>query len=121
MTLQERTTLNNRFLGKLTEIKIDRQIGSIHPKHVEIKYPINYGYIEGVIGGDGEELDVYLLGVDEPVKEYTGRIIAVICRTDDDEDKLVAAPDGMLFTKEEIRNATHFQEQFHTSEIELMK
>lgn len=121
MTLKERTELNNRFLGRITEIKIDRQIGSIHPKHVEIEYPINYGYIEGVIGGDGEELDVYLLGVTEPVREYTARIIAVICRTDDDEDKLVAAPDGMVFSEDEIRKATYFQEQFHTSEIVLMK
>lgn len=120
MTLEERQALNKSFLGSIVNIRIDRQIGSIHPKHVEIKYPINYGYIEGVIGGDGEELDVYLLGVDEPVREYTARIIAVIRRTDDDEDKLVAAPNGMLFTKDEIRSMTHFQEQFHTSEIDLM-
>lgn len=119
MTIKERSELNNRFLGRMTNIKIDRKIGSIHPKHVEIKYPINYGYIEGVIGGDGEELDVYLLGVDKPVSEYRGRIIAVICRTDDDEDKLVAAPDGMHFSEEEIRSMTLFQEQFHTSRIIL--
>lgn len=44
-------------------------IGSIHPKHDDIVYPINYGFIPKVLGGDGEELDVYLLGVDVPVKE----------------------------------------------------
>lgn len=120
MTIEERSELYNRFLGKTTAIKIDRRIGSIHPKHVDIKYPINYGYIEGVIGGDGEELDVYLLGVTEPVSEYTARIIAVIRRTDDDEDKLVAAPDGMSFSIDEIRLQTYFQEQFHSSEIILM-
>lgn len=38
-------------------------------------YPINYGYIKGIIAHDGEEQDVYILGVDKPLKEFTGRVI----------------------------------------------
>ena len=34
-------------------------MGSKHPKHGFI-YPVNYGFVPGVIGGDGEELDAYL-------------------------------------------------------------
>ena len=105
------------YLGKEVQIKIDRQLGSTHPKHKNIVYPINYGYIEGVIGGDGEELDVYLLGVNTPVTEYKATIIAVIHRLNDNEDKLVACPKGMVFTKEQILEAVYFQEQYFKIEI----
>ena len=108
------------FLGKTVHIKIDRPLGSTHPKHQNIVYPVNYGYLPHMIGGDGEEMDVYLLGVDIPVKEYTAQIIAVIYRHDDDEDKLVAAPLGVRFTAEDIRKATAFQEQYFDSEIEIL-
>ena len=64
------------------------------------------------------ELDVYLLGVDAPVKEYTARIIGIVHRCNDVEDKLVAAPEGMCFAPFEIEEAIHFQEQYYDSEIE---
>ena len=35
------------------------------------------------------------------------------------EDKLVAAPEGIRFTKEEITKAVYFQEQFYEYEIEI--
>lgn len=120
MTMQERRSLAENYLGKTVDIKIDRPVGFVHRKeNYSLIYPVNYGYIPGVIGGDGEELDVYMLGVDEPVDEYTARIIGVVYRNNDVEDKLVAAPDGMSFTKEEIAKAVHFQEQYYESEIEV--
>ncbi|MCL2571224.1 MAG: inorganic pyrophosphatase [Defluviitaleaceae bacterium] len=105
------------YLGKITTITIDRQIGTPHPKHPEIIYPINYGYIEGILAPDDEEQDVYVLGVDEPVTTFKGRIIAVVYRENDIENKWVAAPDGVYFTAEEIAAAVHFQEQFYKSHI----
>ena len=108
------------YLGKTVDIKIDRPIGSVHPKYPDIVYPINYGYIPKVIGGDGEELDVYLMGVDVPIKEYSARIIGIIHRHNDTEDKLVAVPEGINFTSFEIKAATAFQEQYFESEIEVL-
>lgn len=102
---------------KLLHAVIDRPLGSVHPKHPNIVYPINYGYVPGIIAPDGEEQDVYLLGVDEPLEEFTGQLIAVIRRLDDVEDKWVLAPEGMEFTEEEIRRAVSFQEQYFHSEI----
>ena len=78
------------------------RVGSIHPKHPGLIYPINYGYIPNVLGGDGEELDVYLLGIDVPVEEYTARIIGIVHRHNDVEDKLVAAPEGFNFDQNKI-------------------
>ncbi len=80
-------------------------------------YPVNYGYIEGVIAPDGEEQDAYILGVYEPVQSFTGRIIAVIHRIDDAEDKWIVAPEGVSFTKEEIAQQVRFQEQYFQTEI----
>lgn len=114
-----RKALVHSYLGKTVDIKIDRPLGSIHPAHADIIYPVNYGYIPDVPGGDGEELDVYLLGVEVPVSEYSARIIGMIHRHNDVEDKLVAAPVGMHFTKKEIRQAVCFQEQYYEIEIEM--
>lgn len=107
------------YLGKTVQIKIDRPIGSVHPKHKDIIYPVNYGYLPDVMGSDGEEQDVYLLGVDVPVKEYTAKVIAIAHREDDTEDKLVAAPEGMTFTRKQIHAAIHFQEQYFRTQIVL--
>ncbi|MBQ7384733.1 MAG: inorganic diphosphatase [Clostridia bacterium] len=121
MTFEERKAQVRYYLGRTVRIEIDRPIGAPHPKHPEIIYPINYGYIPEVFGGDGEELDVYVLGLDEPVAECTVRVIAIVHRSDDVEDKLVATARERSYSKEEIERAVYFQEQFHESEIEILK
>ena len=120
MTMEERKTLARSYLGKTVHIGIDRPIGYVHHKgKYDLVYPINYGYIPDVLGGDGEEMDVYLLGVDVPVEEFDAHIIAIVHREDDIEDKLVGAPMGSTFTKEEINAAVHFQEQYYKSYVEM--
>lgn len=122
MTMEERKAQVRSYLGKTVHIGIDRPIGYVHHKEkYDLIYPINYGYIPGVLGGDGEELDVYLLGVEKPVEEYDAEIIAIVHRHNDVEDKLVGAPKGMRYTAEEIARAVHFQEQYYNSEIEIEK
>jgi len=122
MTFEERKALVKSYLGKTVEIKIDRPIGYVHKKEkYSLTYPINYGYIPGVLGGDGEELDVYLLGVDIPVTEYSAKIIGIAHRENDVEDKLIAAPVELNFTKEEIEQAIHFQEQYYMTTVEVLK
>ncbi len=105
------------MLGKIVTVTVDRPLGSVHPRHADLYYPVNYGYIAKIMAADGEEQDAYILGVDVPVKEFTGRIIAIIHRHDDVEEKWVAAPEDMTFTKEEITEAVRFQEQFFQSEV----
>ena len=109
------------MIGSIVTVTVDRPLGSYHPNHPDIYYPINYGYIAGTMAADGEEEDAYILGVDEPVKEFTGRVIAVILREDDIEHKWVVAPPGVTFTKEEIKDLTYFQEQYFNSKIEMSK
>ena len=120
MTFEERKAQVKSYLGKIVDIGIDRPIGYVHKKeNYSLVYNINYGYIPDVLGGDGEELDVYLLGVDTPVDSYTCEIIGIVHRHNDIEDKLVGAPVGVKFTREEIYDAVKFQEQYYDSEIEI--
>ena len=96
------------YIGKIVNVKIDRQLNSKHPKH---------GFVPNTISGDGEELDCYVLGVDEPIENFEGRCIAVIHRTNDNDDKLIVVPDGKNYSDDEIRELTFFQEQFFESEF----
>ena len=98
-------------------VTIDRPLGSVHPSHPDIVYMVNYGYVGGIIAPDGEEQDVYVLGVDQPVKTFTGRIIAVIHRNDDIEEKWVAAPDGVSLTPDQIMEKVSFVEKYFDSHV----
>ena len=102
---------NDNYLGKILKIKIDRQFGSKHPKHGFI-YPVNYGFVPNTVSGDGEELDAYLLGVFEPVDEYEGECIAIVHRTNDNDDKLVVVPIGKNYSNDAINALIEFQEQY---------
>lgn len=104
------------YLNKTITIKIDRPMGSRHPKH-GFFYPVNYGFVPNTTSGDGEELDAYLLGVFEPVETYTGKCIAIIHRTNDNDDKLIIIPENKSYTPDQIRALTEFQERFFESEI----
>ena len=107
------------MLGSTVTVTVDRPLGSYHPQHPTLYYPVNYGYIRGTLSADGEEEDAYILGVSTPVSEFTGKVIAVIHREDDVEDKWVVAPEGVTFTEEEIAEMTHFQEQYFKTQIRL--
>ena len=104
------------FLNKEVAVVIDRPVGSRHPDWGFV-YPVNYGYVPGVISGDGEDLDAYVLGVDQSLSRFEGVCIAVIHRTDDNDDKLVVVPHNQDYGDEQIRAFTAFQERFFTSEI----
>ena len=105
----------NSVIGRTVTVTVDRPLGSYHPEHEDMYYPINYGYVEGIMAPDGEEQDAYILGVDEAVEKFAGTVIAVVHRNDDVEEKWVVVPEGMTFTKEEIMKQIYFQEQYFDS------
>jgi inorganic pyrophosphatase len=107
------------MIGNTVNVVVDRPLGSRHPKHSDILYPVNYGYIPGILAPDGEEQDAYILGVNEPVQTFTGKVIAIIHRFDDVEEKWVVAPKHTSFTKGEIMAQVAFQEQYFQTEIRM--
>lgn len=107
----------HNMIGKTVTVTVDRPLGSFHSVHKNLYYPVNYGYVEGIMAPDGEEQDAYILGVYTAVNEFVGKVIAVIHRDDDAEEKWVVAPAGMTFSKDEIMEQVQFQEQYFKSRI----
>ena len=108
--------MNRKYLNTIVNVKMDRPLGTKHPKHGFV-YPVNYGYIPNTVSGDGEELDAYVLGEHKPLDEFEGRVVAIIHRTNDNDDKLVVMKDGRNYTDDQIRALTEFQEQYFESVI----
>ena len=102
---------SEEYLNKVVKVKVDRKLGSKHPKYNYI-YPINYGYVPDTISGDGEELDCYIIGVFDPVLEFEGRCIAIIKRINDNDDKLIIAPKDKDYSDDAIEALIEFQERF---------
>lgn len=100
-----------KYIGKMVTVKMDRPMGSKHPKW-EFIYPVNYGYIPDTEAPDGEEVDAYVLGVFEPKDTFSGKCIAIIHRTDNDDDKLIVVPENKTYSDDQILAMTEFQEQF---------
>jgi inorganic pyrophosphatase len=105
-----------KFLGKEVDFVIDRPFGSKHPKH-DFIYEVNYGYVPGIKAPDGEDLDIYFLGINIPVEKGSGIAKAIIHRLDDDDDKLVVMSKEISMTDEEIEKAVMFQEKWFKHEI----
>lgn len=105
------------MLGNVVKVIVDRPLGTCHPRYKDLYYPVNYGYIPGIMAPDGEEQDAYILGIYHPVEEFVGKVIAIIHRSDDLEEKWVVAPEDMSFTKDEIIQQVHFQEQYFRIEV----
>ena len=101
-----------QLIGKEITIYIDRPIGSVHPSHKDIIYEVNYGYIKEIISMDNEYQDAYLIGINEIVQEYKGKVIGIIERENDIEDKLVICPIDKDYNIEEIKKFVNFQEKY---------
>lgn len=108
--------LSGKISRKIVRVVIDRPLGSTHPEYPDTVYPVNYGYIEGYMGGDGEPQDAYVLGINEPVTEAIGKVIAVIHRVDDNEDKWVVAAEGSrVFSTDILKNTRFIEKHFKTT------
>ena len=105
------------MIGSIVTVTVDRPLGTYHPEHPDLYYPVNYGYVAGVMAPDGEDQDAYILGVAQPVQSFAGRVTAIIHRKDDVEDKWVVVPEGVTLTDAEILSQVYFQEQFFDVEI----
>ena len=107
--MEHRQWILHSLLGKRVHVVVDRPIGYCHNGTV---YPVNYGYIPGIFAADGEEQDAYILGITEPLTTFDGQVVGAIRRKNDCEDKLIVAPEWMVFHQGEIAEAVHFQEQY---------
>jgi len=105
------------IIGSHVTVDVDRPMDSLHPRHSDMVYPINYGFVSGVKAQDGDEQDAYLLGINEPVNRGSGIVAAVVVREDDVEDKWVVVPEEASYSPDEIMEAIAFQEKFFRSRV----
>lgn len=68
-------------------ITIDRPKESRHPRWTDKVYPLDYGYLTGIAGGDGEALDVFV--GEGGAASVTGIICSVDLLKEDVEVKLL--------------------------------
>lgn len=106
-----------KIIGSFVHGKIDRPIGSHHPKYPDMTYPLNYGYVDDILAEDGEQQDIYLLGSDKPLTEFGGYVIAVYRRDNDNEDKWIISLDNKNYSNQEILKQIAFQEKFFTGKL----
>ena len=69
------------------------------------------------MAGDGAGQDVYVLGTEKALETFSGRVIAVLHRLNDCEDKWIVSVIGRDYTDEEILDAVSFQEQYFMGEL----
>ena len=100
------------IIGSLVKGTIDRPIGSAHSDYPDLIYPINYGYVEGILAADGEEQDVYVLGCNTPLQIFEGKVVAIYHRMNDNEDKWIVSLEDRDYSDEEILAAIAFQERY---------
>jgi len=108
--------LARSFLNQIVEVTIDKPMGCIYSKFKTL-FEVNYGFIPKTLAPDGEELDAYVLKVNKPLKKFTGKVVAIIHRIDDDDDKLIVIPNNESITNEEIEKLVEFQEKWFKHKI----
>ncbi len=106
-------------IGNTVTVTVDRPLGSRHPRRPELLYPVNYGFVGGILAPDGAEQDAYVLGLDRPVAQFTGIVAAIVRRRDDAEDKWVVCPGRHALTAAQIMEKISFQERYFDSTIIL--
>ncbi len=101
-------------LGKKVTVVVDRPYGSIHPTLTDVEYPYNFGFIKQDITKDDVEFqDAYVVGVEEPVDEFTGYVIGIIYHKDEATSKWIVAPAGMEIDHDSIIQLLGVEEQFY--------
>ena len=102
------------LIGQIVTVYVDRPIGY---NHDGIIYTQNYGYIKEFKALDGEYQDAYIIGINKPLEVFEGKVIAIINRKDDNEDKLVVCDKNEDYTNEEIKKLINFQEKYFKYKI----
>lgn len=111
--MMDNRTIYENFIGKIVCGKTVFAIGDCHPSFPDLVYPINFGTVDI----SNIQMDAYLIGIDTPVEEFKGRIIAVLKSEEKIGDKLVVSIGNRNYTDEEIKGCINFRERFFDYEI----
>ena len=99
------------MLGKYCRVSVSRPIGTVDTAH-GFCYPVNFGYATGKRVQLPEHTGAYILGINHPVREFEGRIIAVLNNNQTGEKTLVVSPKSKRFIVHEIENKLSFLNEY---------
>lgn len=86
------------MLGKYVRIKITDPIGSVRDG-TRFVFPLNYGSVY-----NADELYSFVLGIDHPVRNFDGRVIATLNPKAGGKQILITAPKSTRFIVNDIKN-----------------
>jgi len=111
-----RLSTTDRFLGRNLTIVIDRPAGKDESPEDSTR-TWNEGYVPGILDPGGREQRAYIYGIRTPLRRFTGTVIAVAHRRDDDTDTLIVAPTGMIAYEPQIAEFIREAEAGHSTAV----
>ncbi len=97
------------MLGKFVKVRVTSPMHSFNTRF-GFKYKLNYGIIEGGKTRKNTAQYAYIMGINHPVRNFDGRVIAVVRRYSGKGVVWVVAPKSTRFIVNDIREAIDFAE-----------
>ncbi len=97
------------MLGKFVRVRVTSPMHSYN-KRFGFKYKLNYGIVEGGKTQKNSVISAYIMGINHPVRNFDGRVIAIVRRNGGKGVVLVVAPKSTRFIINDIRRAIDFAE-----------
>lgn len=97
------------MLGKFVKVRVTSPMYSFNNRF-GFKYKLNYGIIEGYKSKKNSIQCAYIMGINHPVRNFDGRVIAVVKRHNSKGVVWVVAPKSTRFIVNDIKSAIDFAE-----------
>ncbi len=94
------------MLGKLIRVCVTEPVGT--PLEGGGQYTLNHGKPIGKLNISTPVSGVVILGIDNPVKNFDGRVVGILRFKDNGEEKLIASPKSKKYINWEIERAISF-------------
>ena len=79
-------------------------------KRFGFRYKLNYGIVEGGKTQKNSVISAYIMGINHPVRNFDGRVIAIVRRNGGKGVVLVVAPKSTRYIINDVRRAIDFAE-----------
>ena len=100
------------MLGKYCRVSVSRPIGSVDTTF-GFTYPVNFGHASSKRFQLPEHTGAFILGISHPVREFEGRIIAILTNDETGEKTLVLSPKSKRFIVHEIEKQLSFLKEYY--------
>lgn len=107
------------MLGKFVKVRVTSPMYSYNSRF-GFKYKLNYGVIDGNKNRKKSVQCAYIMGINHPVRNFDGRVIAILRRNGGKGIVWVVAPKSTRFIVNEIKEAVDFAEGKNGYSIECL-